>query len=311
MKKYILTLFLIIGVAFGGMAQQLPSYQMTKGEPVILRAHSTNALTYLWFKDGVSIDGEYKERLTTEEEGFYTVIGVNNSCNSEVSDPMQLYFGDFKGEGELDLSISKKMDKNAILLDDEFEYQIHIFNNSDQDAKGIKVHEVLSNSLQYQQVLMGYLGVVNYNREKHEIVWEFDELQAGQTEELRVRVKAVEVGWAEMKGEVKSDTTEFDLSNNTALLRKEIHIFKIPNIFTPNGDGLNDVFEVKGLIAFNENELILFTRQGSILYQTNNYQNDWTGEGLAEGTYYYVLRVKMESDWKVFKGHLTLVRNPR
>nr|WP_199158726.1 gliding motility-associated C-terminal domain-containing protein [Pedobacter sp. ASV2] len=84
----------------------------------------------------------------------------------------------------------------------------------------------------------------------------------------------------------------------------------VPNLFTPNGDGTNDAFEIRGVELFAENELVIVNRNGNEVFRTKDYQNNWTGEGLNEGTYFYVLRVKesASSDWEVFKGFITLIR---
>ncbi len=66
----------------------------------------------------------------------------------------------------------------------------------------------------------------------------------------------------------------------------------IPNIFTPNGDGKNDVFEIKGLESYPGSSLIVFNRWGNEVYNSPNYRNNWDGSNLAEGTYYYLLTAK-------------------
>ncbi|MBB6500684.1 Ig-like domain-containing protein [Pedobacter cryoconitis] len=86
---------------------------------------------------------------------------------------------------------------------------------------------------------------------------------------------------------------------------------KIPNLITPNGDGINDTFEIRGLNQYGDNELIIVNRWGNEVYRQRNYQNTWTGEGLNEGTYYYLLKVKAKGsngDWQIFKGYITLIR---
>ena len=84
----------------------------------------------------------------------------------------------------------------------------------------------------------------------------------------------------------------------------------IPNLFSPNGDGTNDVFEIRGLNLFAENNLVIINRWGNEVFHGSNYQNTWTGAGLNEGTYYYLLKVKDNAgaEWQVFKGYITLMR---
>ncbi|RYD93892.1 MAG: gliding motility-associated C-terminal domain-containing protein, partial [Sphingobacteriales bacterium] len=86
--------------------------------------------------------------------------------------------------------------------------------------------------------------------------------------------------------------------------------FKIPTLFTPNGDGINDVFEIRGIEQFAQNELSIVNRWGNEVYRQKGYQNTWAGTGLNEGTYYYILRV-LDTDgtnWTVYKGYVTLIR---
>ena len=85
----------------------------------------------------------------------------------------------------------------------------------------------------------------------------------------------------------------------------------VPTLFTPNGDGRNDVFEIRGLSQYAETELIIVNRWGNEVFRSKNYQNTWKGDGLNEGTYYYLLRIKRtaSSGWEVIKGYTTLVRN--
>lgn len=84
----------------------------------------------------------------------------------------------------------------------------------------------------------------------------------------------------------------------------------IPNLFTPNGDGVNDVFEIRGLDLFYSNDLAVVNRWGNEVYKSNNYQNNWAGTGLSEGTYFYKLSIKetAEDQPTVLTGYVTLVR---
>ncbi len=66
----------------------------------------------------------------------------------------------------------------------------------------------------------------------------------------------------------------------------------IPNVFTPNGDGSNDVFYIRNLPATpSRNQLIISNRWGKEIFASKNYQNNWEGEGAADGIYYYRLQM--------------------
>ncbi|WP_316831662.1 gliding motility-associated C-terminal domain-containing protein [Pedobacter aquatilis] len=104
----------------------------------------------------------------------------------------------------------------------------------------------------------------------------------------------------------------FGYSTNTAQANINSNFFtiKVPNLFTPNGDGINDTWEIRGLNQYQENELTIVNRWGNEVFRQRNYQNTWTGEGLSEGTYYYALRVRRagSNEFEVLKGYITLIR---
>jgi gliding motility-associated-like protein/uncharacterized repeat protein (TIGR01451 family) len=90
----------------------------------------------------------------------------------------------------------------------------------------------------------------------------------------------------------------------------DFNAIKVPNLFTPNGDGINDTFEIIGLNQYQSSELTIVNRWGNEVFHAKGYNNTWTGEGLNEGTYFYLLRVKRTegSEVEVFKGYITLIR---
>jgi len=100
------------------------------------------------------------------------------------------------------------------------------------------------------------------------------------------------------------------LGNGVWFTKYSLASLSIPNLFSPNGDGINDAFEIRGIDQFAENDLLILNRWGGEVYKQANYKNNWGGEGLNEGTYYYILRVKRNtgSDWQVYKGYITLIR---
>ena len=98
---------------------------------------------------------------------------------------------------------------------------------------------------------------------------------------------------------------EFGCTDTTARQVLVKYPFKIPEAFSPNGDGINDYFVIHGLEEFPNSGLQIFNRWGAIVYESSNYQSNWAGEDVIEGTYFYVLKL---SNGETYKGSLTLVR---
>lgn len=61
--------------------------------------------------------------------------------------------------------------------------------------------------------------------------------------------------------------------------------FFVPNIITPNGDGLNDTWKLDFLADYPDHLITVYDRNGKVVFQANNYQNDWDGSGQAKGGY--------------------------
>ena len=88
------------------------------------------------------------------------------------------------------------------------------------------------------------------------------------------------------------------------------------NTITPNGDGLNDnmVFDIliQNQGEYEKREFIVFNRWGNMVYDTQEYNNDWNGTNnnnkpLPEGTYYYILRLDVDAGI-IMKGGVTILR---
>jgi gliding motility-associated-like protein len=80
----------------------------------------------------------------------------------------------------------------------------------------------------------------------------------------------------------------------------------IPNIITPNGDGINEYLEFKNLLRYTNNKLWIYNRWGKLLYSSDDYQNNWTGKDYSDGTYYFILEVP--DIRKTYKGFFTSLR---
>jgi gliding motility-associated-like protein len=85
---------------------------------------------------------------------------------------------------------------------------------------------------------------------------------------------------------------------------------QIPNAFSPNGDGLNDVWNIPGLIVYEQSRLSIYDRYGQVIFQSTGYQRPWdgtkAGKPLPVGVYYYLLDLGDGSPRR--NGSITLLR---
>ena len=81
--------------------------------------------------------------------------------------------------------------------------------------------------------------------------------------------------------------------------------------FTPNGDGSNDTYVIRGLDAFSNNIVTIYNRWGDVVFKEYDYQNTWDGSNASgnpvpDGTYFILLEVRKEEI--ILKGYIDLRR---
>jgi gliding motility-associated-like protein len=74
-------------------------------------------------------------------------------------------------------------------------------------------------------------------------------------------------------------------------IKKIADCLSVPNVFTPNEDGVNDVFEIKNLSLYPNNRLSVYNRWGNKVFQAENYIGMWKAENISDGIYYYSLEI--------------------
>ena len=87
-------------------------------------------------------------------------------------------------------------------------------------------------------------------------------------------------------------------SDTVRIVLKDCLTLTIPNAFSPNDDGVNDIYTIENIQYYPQNKFIVFNRWGNKVFEATPYTNTWDGtsqfgsafgELLPESTYYYVL----------------------
>ena len=106
--------------------------------------------------------------------------------------------------------------------------------------------------------------------------------------------------------------SENGCASNDTMLIKVVPEFEPNDGFTPNGDGINDVWIIGDVGPFPNIEVVIFNRWGELLFSSTGYSEPWDGrydgKPVTVGTYYYVIDLHDEKYPDPFTGPLTIMR---
>jgi gliding motility-associated-like protein len=102
---------------------------------------------------------------------------------------------------------------------------------------------------------------------------------------------------------VKTDSCGYNQSDIQVITVLPPCQIEIPNVITPNGDGANDAFKIKNIEYHPNTTLLIYDRWGKKVFESSNYNNEWKGEGVSDGTFFYILDVP---DDKKYNGYITV-----
>jgi len=124
----------------------------------------------------------------------------------------------------------------------------------------------------------------------------------------------INIPYASLENEGLYTVTVTDFSGNCSdtislyviVLNNEPIELIIPNVFTPNGDGINDVFEIKANSDIPSFNCIIFNRWGKLVYEYNSISDNWNGlinnTPATEGVYYFIVSGKNQCN-QSFQQH--------
>jgi gliding motility-associated-like protein len=104
--------------------------------------------------------------------------------------------------------------------------------------------------------------------------------------------------------------TDQGCQNEASVTVEVIHQINIPNAFTPNADGYNDLWNVKYLNAYSKCIVNVYSRNGILVYHSNGYNIAWNGtsngKSLPAGVYYYTIDLGNGS--AILSGNVSIIR---
>ncbi|WP_194973601.1 DUF7507 domain-containing protein [Aquiflexum lacus] len=302
---------------FGGVLGRILENDLLNGSPVNFEEVNF---------EFIELDGIIG--LLTNEQGELSLLpGVNEvreytlkyilreSLNPTNSDEAFVTFR--LVESDVNLSVTKTSNGLEIFEGDEFEYEITVANQGSNDATAVEVIDDLPSSVTYvsSRFTASDAGIsVNTEVSGSRVRFLVPVLPAGANIVFYIRVKANELNGENplnITNRVTVSSAEEDTNplDNVAEDQNQINPFFIPNVITPNGDGKNDRFVIKGLQKFSRTEIVIFNSYGDHVYEDQNYENNWSAQGLVAGTYFYVLKgTNSEGRVHEFKGWIQVIK---
>jgi gliding motility-associated-like protein len=105
-------------------------------------------------------------------------------------------------------------------------------------------------------------------------------------------------------------TSDFGCTADDFITVKVLKPVKVPNVFTPNGDGIHDKWLIPNLADYPASTIEVFNRYGQQVFYTAGYNKAWDGtykgKDLPVGTYYYIIR--LSNGYQPISGSVTIVR---
>lgn len=205
---------------------------------------------------------------------------------------------------------------------EEVTFYIYVHNKGNVAITTLTVNDVIPFGMTFKSIKDGG----SYNQTASTVNWSIDNVAAGATATVRFTVT------------IDSHLEGIKTITNTAKVQtKDTSIYTIgcdPNdskcdgkvgtvlavaggtkdlfistVVTPNGDGKNDFFYVRGIEKYPNSALHIFNRWGNTVYESKSYQNNWSASGLSEGTYYYQFDLmNQDGTIKTYKGWVMIIR---
>jgi gliding motility-associated-like protein/uncharacterized repeat protein (TIGR01451 family) len=210
-----------------------------------------------------------------------------------------------------DLSVVKTVNNAHPIIGQKVVFTIVATNNGPDIATGVTVTDMIESGYTY---VSSITTIGTYDPSTG--IWTIGTLNKGATENLTITVIVKTLGSYYNTATIGGVEVDGDPENNFSTIKTDPTDFFIPDGFSPNGDGTNDLFVIRGITNYPKNTFVIFNRWGNKVYEASPYINKWDGRSmfglrvggdeLPIGTYFYVLDLKDGSS--IFKGTIYLNR---
>lgn len=282
------------------------------GQIVITGSTLPNASVVINFPDGSSTNthADAYGKFSTISPGPQPNGSVYVTVTDASTKATCTRYVDYNDVPTADVSIVKTLETvGNIGIGDEIAFQLTVYNKGLDNATSLIITDDFPSNLSAATELMPSTGYATYNAAVNEVVWNIDTLRVLKSASITFKARVSAAGVIKNTAYVSSNETDPDNSNNSSTVSTPAisATFFIPNVITPNGDGKNDQFVVKGLDLYPGSRLEIYNRWGNQVYRSDNYSNNWKGEGLSAGIYYYVLKINMAGGPQLYKGYVELI----
>ncbi|MEM6539987.1 MAG: gliding motility-associated C-terminal domain-containing protein, partial [Bacteroidota bacterium] len=257
--------------------------------------------------DGLT-DGE---EVVVEDDPATEAIPENPS---DPLDPCDPFLTEDCNPMPVDLRVEKEVNIATALVNTTITFTITVTNLTMDRVVDIQIQDVISD--------LSSIVIENTQPSKGTFdtasgIWFIPELMAEEVVTLEIQVTVIQTGsFTNTATLTQSIPSDFEPSNNSAVVNVEVVVSPcqdcgtICNLFSPNGDGVNDFLILNCAETYPNSRLEVFDRYGNSVLEERAYENDWDGTGnngtLPKGTYFYILDLGDGSE--VVKGWIQIIR---
>ncbi|PIQ24987.1 MAG: hypothetical protein COW63_19390, partial [Bacteroidetes bacterium CG18_big_fil_WC_8_21_14_2_50_41_14] len=301
---------MVVNVTPTPIAAATGNSPVCEGSSITLTAQTVVGGLYSWTgPNGYSSFDQNPEILSASitDAGTYTLSVSVNGCSS-VPSPVTIVVTNCAGS---DLGVVKTADNYFPLIGHTIVFTIIATNYGPSDATGVAITEILENGYTY---VSSTTTVGTYSASSG--VWTIGTMISGASETLRITAVVNSAGTYVNTATIGGNEPDGNLANNVSTIEPEPRDFFIPEGFSPNGDGTNDLFVIRGILYYPDNNMVIFNRWGNKVFEASPYQNTWDGkttmgisvggDELPVGTYFYLL--DLDDGSEVIKGTIYLNR---